>query len=580
MKYQLFKPAVESFVIYKGQLREGAYGYNHDVSVEWFNGQFYAVWNAHPSTVIEGDAGQVNVLSNSPDFKNWSQPVPFLHEAQYVENPVYNPEIVAWQPNLLNIDDEELWCTWCYCHPVAKSEKCRDSGTYLSILKKGAERWVTSKIVDRLEINGMPAVGFPTQNPFRCSSGRVIAPMVFLNTSQQTLRDENDEKKNCMWDVCAYTDDGGKTWSFSNPMSRVDDHFGQWEPFFYEQADGKLRGIMRNFGGGDLMACTQWQMTTVGTGVEKGTRVQFNPDIQYAGIETGRARPQVFRIPDGRFALLMNDNFNLRGSRLNLSVFFSRSGKNDFVAGIPFSPHELYSTYPQGVEHDGKLYIAHTATENEHKQWYIRGAIIEAPKPDEYYLWPRSKRIEEWKWNPQTRGREREVSIIHTNPVCQERCGDRDALIIRDRSSCGVELDDVDWSRAGEQIEITFDFKISTVQAIGNLVLMSFGDFNSIRIGVPSNRTGELYAWSRSGWSRIAGCAHGEWHQLAVRISSTHFTVTLDGTQGPEMENPQSAPNAKLYFGDGFECDYVPSNDGSKFWVDLGSISTAVNKTV
>ena len=574
MNYRLFEPNVDSFIIYEGQLKEGAYGYNHDVSVEWFDGQFYAVWNAHPSSVIEGDSGQVNVLSTSPDFREWSHPVPYLHDKAYVENPVYNPDIVAWQPNLLNMG-EELWCTWCYCHPVSKSRSCRDSGTYLSVLRKGAKRWVTAKIVDRLEIDGQAAVGFPTQNPFRCSSGRVLAPMVFVNSDRQQHRDETDEKKNSMWDVCAYTDDDGKTWHFSNPMSRVDDYFGQWEPFFYEQADGTLRGIMRNFSGGDVMPSTQWLMTTTGAGAEKGSPLQFDPDLQYAGIETGRARPQVFRLPGGRYALLMNDNYNLRGSRMNLSVFFSRTGRNDFVAGIPFSPHELYSTYPQGVEHDGKLYIAYTATENGHRQWTIRGAVIDAPEPDVRYLWPRSKRIEEWKWNPEKRVREREVSICHVDPVRLQIVDGRTCVVVGNRASCGVEMDAVDWDKDGE-VSIALDFRIDALQEIGNLVLLSFGDINPVRIVMPSNRSGALYAWGRSGWVRVADCGVGEWHGLKVRIASGHFDVQVDETEAHRVEAPQVAPNPRLYLGDGYECDYIPSNLGSEFIIDIDSLALSV----
>jgi hypothetical protein len=565
MSYQLFKPHVDDFIIYRGQLKDGEYGYNHDVSVEWFDGKFYAVWNAHPSSVIEGDPGQVNVLSTSPDFKTWSAPVPFLHEAEYAEQPVYNPEIVAWQPNLLNMGDT-LWCTWCYCHPVSKSQPCKDSGTYLSVLRKGADRWTTTKIVDRLEIDGRTAVGFPTQNPWRCSSGRVLAPMVFVNSDRQKLRDETDEKKNDMWDVCAYTDDDGKTWQFSNPMSRVDDHFGQWEPFFYEQADGALRGIMRNFGGGDVLPPTQWLMTTTGTGVEKGTPLCFDPDLQYAGIETGRARPQVFRLPGDRYALLMNDNYNLRGSRLNLSVFFSRTGGNDFVAGVPFSPHELYSTYPQGVAHDGKIYIAYTSTGNEHRQWTIRGAIIDAPAPDRRYLWPRSKRIEEWKWNAETRMREREMAVTHVEPVQVESREGREVLVLKDRASCGVELDD------GPVFTLRFAFKIERVQAVGNLVLLSFGDENPIRIAMPSNRKGVLYAWSRAGWKPVAECPLGAWHSLQVVVEADCFSAGLDNCSPVVFENPVRRPNPKCYLGDGYEIDYIPANCGSEFWVDLRAI--------
>jgi hypothetical protein len=77
----------------------------------------------------------------------------------------------------------------------------------------------------------------------------------------------------------------------------------------------------------------------------------------------------------------------------------------------------------------------------------------------------------------------------------------------------------------------------------------------------------------------IASCSIGEWHTLAIRIFASHFTVALDGAQSTELENPQRAPNVKLYLGDGFECDYIPSNNGSEFQVDLNSISTSVIHT-
>ncbi len=45
--------------------------------------------------------------------------------------------------------------------------------------------------------------------------------------------------------------------------------------------------------------------------------------------------------------------------------------------------------------------------------------------------------------------------------------------------------------------------------------------------------------------------------------------------QGTMLDNPVLNPNAKCYLGDGFEIDYAPSNNGSRFLVDLQSLNTS-----
>ena len=47
-------------------------------------------------------------------------------------------------------------------------------------------------------------------------------------------------------------------------MAAIDDAEGQWEPFFYEQADGRIRAYMRNFTKA-IPPGTQWRFTAVGT---------------------------------------------------------------------------------------------------------------------------------------------------------------------------------------------------------------------------------------------------------------------------------------------------------------------------
>ena len=363
-------------VIHEGKLAEGHYAYNHMASVEWFDGKFHVVWGAHAETHLEGKPGQLNVWSTSPDFETWSVPQPLAHVGH---SPLpRDPVCVQWQPNLLNYRDQQLWCVWSF-----NSKNPDLDGLYLSTLEKGSNDWHHRRIQRRQEVNGLSCSIFASQNPVLLSSGRVLAPVTL--TRRDPKHDAGGGHKTgdvvLRWNACFYTDDGGATWHCSNPISSVDDAEAQWEPFFYEQGDGRIRAFMRNFTKG-IPHGTQWRLTTVGTGAAKGTPVSFPNDPVYSFMETVNCRPQVFRLDGGRYCLLQQDAFvNHRdySTRLNVALHFSRSGADDFVAGPPLSRPGVISAYPQGVAHGGNIYLAYTSGPGDQPRG-IEGAIV-TPAP-------------------------------------------------------------------------------------------------------------------------------------------------------------------------------------------------------
>lgn len=573
--YAFYDPTVEHLTIHEGKISLGHYAYNHMVSVEWFDGRFHAVWGGNADTFFEGKPGQFNVWATSADFRTWTAPAPLGHVGPDAL-PV-DPKVVEWQPNLLNYLDRQLWCVW-FC----RSGDARLQGTYLSVLEKGANnRWQHRKILDRREIGGLSCIAFASQNPVMLSSGRVLAPVTFYPV--ETVEPVRFKR----WNACLYTDDGGRTWEVSDLLSMVDDATAQWEPFFYEQQDGRIRALMRNFTKGTPPS-NQWRLTTTGTGSAMGTPVRFPLDPTYSFMETVNERPQVFRISGGRFCLVQHDGFtNNRDyrTRINVALNFSRSGNDDFVAGPPISRPGVISRYPQGVEHGGKIYVGYTLGPGDQGPGPdlsgIEGAIIsEAPKPDTYYVWPRSKELLLMTVQADDTGKK---TVRRNNPnsrTTQPRLvtvEQRRVIEFRNRASAGVDVDPVKFGEGGE-LELSFGARLTKLQDVGMAVLCSVGDRIPIRLGVPANRPGKLYAYSRNQWEPVGNFPLQQWHTLRIVLGAQDFSVTLNGQAAKAFPNPLVNPSPRVYLGDGFETDYIPSNAGSEFMVDLGSLRSRISE--
>ena len=576
-KYECYRPVVTEGVIYSGTFGAGEFAYNHMVSIEHFAGRYYAAWGANANTNREGKPGQINVLAVSDDFVRWSHPLD-LAGPELSENPVVEPDEVFWQPELLNVNDEELWCMWSFGKEAGTvtggrgwGDPQHGKGLWLSRLDAAdGARWRHAKIMDLVDIGGLSCAPFISQNPFLCSTGRIVAPLTLVHDP----RDPNGGGEPAgeavrMFNACAWTDDNGKSWQLSNPISRVDEPFGQWEPHFREAADGTIHGIMRNF---DLperrktpLPPVERQLAVAGGTSEKGKPIVFEREPRYAWIETGRTRSQVFRCEDGRrWCMLGADAYTPLGARLQLAVYFSRTGAADFVAGPRYGPRHTYATYSQGLAHNGKLLTAFTTTENRHSVWRILTAVLDpAPAADRFYIWPREKHIDD------------DVSL-YTEPPKPKRLDGRHALHVRMRGSAGVEIDPVDFA-CGQRLRVRLPVKVLRLQHRGNLVFCSLGDRIPIRLAMPGNRPGTLYVYGKEAWQCAGELPIGAWQTIDAVFGGDAVEVAVNG-EARRIENPLPNPTPRLYLGSGYETDEYPANDGSEFLIDLDEFGTEVEQ--
>jgi hypothetical protein len=570
--YDFYQPQVKHVTIHEGKLAEGHYAYNHMASVEWFDGRFHCVWGAHPETHFEGKPGQVNVWSASTDFEQWSAPQRLAAALPP------DPNCVQWQPNLLNYRDRQLWCVWSYHSRIADLD-----GLYLSTFEKGSNDWKHRRIQRRQEVNGQPCAIFASQNPVLLASGRVLAPVTLMRReSQPDASDFSSSGSRVLrWNACFYTDDGGQTWACSNPITSVDDPESQWEPFFYEQCDGRLRVFMRNFTKG-IPQGTQWRLTAVGTGADRGEPVLFPNDPVYSFMETVNCRPQIFRLDGGRYCLLQQDalvNHRDYSTRLNVALHFSRSGADDFVAGPPLSRPDVISAYPQGVAQGGNIYLAYTSGPGDQPR-SIEGAMVSpAPRADRYYIWPRSKELITMQDTKDQSGKKK---VVRTNPNSRtalpriKTVDERKTVQFSARGSAGVDIDPVDFA-TGQSLDFRFQTKVLRLQPVGRLVFCSLGDRIPIRLGMMANRPGQLYAYTRNQWEPVCDFPLQQWHMVRLTVRGPDFSVAVDDQPPKTFPNPIVNPTPRLYLGDGFDVDYIPSLTDSEFLVDLTSLRSRVS---
>jgi hypothetical protein len=574
-KYSFYEPSIKHVTVYQGSLEPGNTAYNHCASLAFFNGKFYCIWDSHVEN-FEGKDGQKILLSTSDDFSDWTFPVNFVGPG-HADNHLVTPQFRQWQPNLVNYKDKELWCFWYLCS---------EPGTYMSYLtaQPGA-KWVNRKLFDTYQIPAddvsthapEQTSGFPSQNPILLDSGRVLVPLTFNGHVFEQFGKKNYK---CRWNAVLYSDDDGKTWEVSNGVSLPNDMNAMWEPHVYQQKDGKLRMFMRNRTS-QGMDPKMRMLTTTGVGAEKGQKVEFDPDAQFSFVETLNTRMHVIPLSSGRYTMIMQDVYTpdrCYHARINGALYFSRSGENDYVAGPRFSPRGEVIMYPQGIEYDNKIYVVYTLGDyglNHTEPLSIGGTIIDpAPDPDKFYVWPRDKEIADFDYNKDEEYWHRTNKYIYERPQL-ENIDQRKAIRFRQRGCAGLETDVIDFAN-GQKLEINMDVKITRLQDLGNLIIFSFGDQIPVRIGMPSNRSGFLYAYSREQWQKICPIELNEWLSLKVVFSGESFTVEAGENDRVTFANPVVDPSPRLYLGDGYEVDYHESNRGSEFFIDIDSLRTVV----
>ena len=159
----------------------------------------------------------------------------------------------------------------------------------------------------------------------------------------------------------------------------------------------------------------------------------------------------------------------------------------------------------------------------------------------------------------------------------QKTIGPRKTLQFNARASAGVDIDPVDFA-AGQSLEVRFEAHVTRLQPVGRLVFCSLGDRIPIRLGMPANRPGKLYAYTRRQWEPVGDFPLQQWHALRVTVRGADFSVAVDDQPPRTFPNPIVNPTPRLYLGDGFEVDYVYSLAGSEFLVDLDSLHSGVQQ--
>jgi hypothetical protein len=615
-KYKLYQPKIEQLYLYQDK-QDFTYAFGHMASIEYFDGRFHAVWNNHHGGHAVRYYKEKNeempfqrlLWQTSVDGKNWSYPIRITEEYTTVPLDKWSEPYTHWQPNLINYKDKELWCIWSLGKGTYfNKEKNYDgnktadiSGTYLSILRKGQDsKWVHRRIYQKVELHeessGEKTVSgylFPSQNPVIIKSGRLIQPVTVVAGTENNL---GTLYSTAYYSAVIYTDDDGGSWNTSNLVSNVDNSMGQWEPHVMEQDDGILRMFIRDLAvskGVHDTADIKYRttlfnphfLTTTGTGTKKGEPIRFNPDPQKVWVETDDSRMHRLKLPCGRYCMFYHDVWNAcnKGARSNLAMFFSRSGRNDFVAGPGIAGRSHPAHYPQGIVNNGKLYVAYTrwdtsirvggSTNNYEERGIALSIISPLPSPDYYYIWPRDK---DFFSSANSQWKVESTNTKYIRPYSTTQDG-RESMIIQDCGTAGIEIDPVDFTK-NERLNFAFHFKIKKAQHLGNLILCSFGSQIPIRIGLPGNRPGMLYAYGRYQWEKIGAYNSDNWNTLKLNFGADDFTVILNSMRAVSCINPIRFPEPRLYFGEGYETDQLESNRGSEFYIDIDSITTSVNK--
>ncbi len=623
-RYRLYQPTVERHYLHRDE-PGGTHLFGHMVSIAYFDDRFHAVWNNHHGGHAQryfrerGEPMPFQRLlwQTSPDCREWSVPVRITEEATDTPLDAWEEPHTHWQPNLLNYRDTELWCLWCIGEgayfDIDKDRLARRrtptlAGTYLSTLGPGqGAKWRHRRIFGAVQMSpagtggsreGAPEVTgylFPSQNPALLKSGRVVLPVTFVAGDEYNL---GSLDSSAYFSAVIYTDDDGATWQLSNAVSNVDNPLAQWEPHVMEQADGRLRMYIR-----DTMASRGIHekpdldyrrtirdppfLTTTGTGARKGEPVQFEPDAKRVWMEVESSRMHRISLPGNRYCMFHHDVWNgsTKGMRSNLALFFSRSDEDDYVAGPGIVGRQEPAHYAQGIAHEGRFYVGYTLwntsirTGGDTSAFGERGIAVSIvdpiPEPGLRYVWPRDKDLfasanSRWRDECTNRVYHRPALTTHDGKTCIE---------LQECGSAGVEIDPVDF-RAGQELMLSFDFRVLTAQAAGNLVLCSFGDRIPIRVGLPGNRPGLVYAYGRDDWQPIGRIDLDGWNSITVVFGADEFAVRLGESSPVELVNPIRFPGRRLYFGDGFEVDLIESNRGSHFLIDLDSIRTYASEGV
>ncbi len=383
--YIVYEPTVSnSFIL---NVASSGYQYNHDSSLAYYGGTWFAQWNANTNQ-YESNPGQVNLQSTSTDFVTWTAPVPVFVDAATSSNPVtYSwSSDLQWQPNLVNVGSE-LWSIWSQQLPLTYPTGQR---IYFSRLTSPTGKWANTLLSLNYTENGMTFYGFPTQNPIVLQSGRVLAPLIWMATNVVSPTPSGWTTSDTFWvnekrAGVIYTDDGGTTWKVGGVTTLPGARHSVWEPVVQQAPDGSIRLYCRNL---DYKNYGYSQYMLTAAGFSDG--LVFGP-LQVTTLDTTSSRyglaAQAGKFP--RQLGFANDwkSGGFVSDRYNGALTVSRFGMDDFVFGPSFSGSEQVISYPQAVVTDSDIRVIYSQGSVPRS---IKTALI-SPLPDasRLYLMPR-----------------------------------------------------------------------------------------------------------------------------------------------------------------------------------------------
>lgn len=366
LSYKCYNPTIDISTIIAA--KRNFFQYNHDPSIAFFDGYFYAFWNGLAKggkERSEGEAGQLNYMSRSVDANHWSQPVAIFNDPAYTFNPLPdNPgKYQQWQPNVTTLDDRML---------IIWSETGKSNRSYLSILLKGDKKIKTYRIeinVKDLSIklnsdlssetsgnysNDYPYNGkfyfiYSTQNPFKLTNGRILIPFSIEES-------QGDFEKRKKWASFIYSDNPKDINSFKfAELTPGMTETSAWEPFFTESVNGKVYMHMRN-----LSSKTTDKNMSIATA--SGNNLTFQKPV-VSSLTGPSSRAFAQKVSANRFMMVYNDAD--KNTRINGVANFSRTGGYDFTPGVSLQkdikePGDLAFNYPQSVIHDDTAYVIYS----------------------------------------------------------------------------------------------------------------------------------------------------------------------------------------------------------------------------
>lgn len=400
--YQIYSPTVTSTTVVDPYNNPAGLKYVSNSSIAHWGGLYWAIMDGSTTATYEGAAAQYIWVTTSPDAKTWSAPYKPFRDATYCTNPVTDGGM-DWQPNLVVVGNE-LWCTWC------------GSDAYVSKLSTPTGKWTNHRfefsgqnVFLSTTVNGaatsgralQPTIGglsdwtqFPSSNPIVLSSGAVACPLTLQSKTQSTQTTATSTFTKALKHNALFLCDNG-AWSMSLVDTAAFGDFCAWEPFLVEDPDRNVWVYTRNLDA--RVADDEFLLVSVSTDGGK----TFAPSTS-TNMLVPSTRGFANQVGRRRWLMVHNDhpqdsdktpNQKLSAyARRNGSLFWSRRGGDDFVAGTNFAGDEISMNYPQFIAEDDRILVNYTAnTGNDDLRRPMKLVEVKPPPADGVaYIHPRS----------------------------------------------------------------------------------------------------------------------------------------------------------------------------------------------